>query len=120
MFLTKPIRYLEFKDFNNYNLKKEYSKGKTCVIMVQSNHCNYCTDVKPYFQEFSEKHKNINCFTIQEDGDRGDEIKMLELVSRIKPTFRGFPDYLLFKNGKFIDKKINGRNVKALEEFVKN
>jgi hypothetical protein len=44
---------------------------------------------------------------------------MVGLISKIKPTFQGYPDYLLYKNGQLVEKEINGRTEASLEEFIK-
>ena len=117
-YLLSPILYLESKDFTVSGTLKHF-KDKTCVIMVQANYCGHCTTAKPDFQKFAEKNKNVVCLTIQGDGDEPDVKKMVDLITKIKPSFQGFPDYFLYKNGKFVDKEINGRTQASLEEFIK-
>ena len=122
MYLVSPIVYLESKDFTNSCYLKHF-KIKTCVIMIQANYCGHCTSAKPLFQKFADKHKDnkdVLCLTIQGDGDDAkDTEKMLAIVSKLKPGFQGFPDYLLFKKGKYVEKEIKGRNEASLEEFIK-
>ena len=118
MYLVSPIVYLESKDFTNSGTLKRF-KNKTCVIMIQANYCGHCTSAKPLFQKFADKH-TVTCLTIQGDGDDAkDTEKMLAIVSKLKPGFQGFPDYLLFKKGKYVEKEIKGRNEASLEEFIK-
>ncbi|CCV02319.1 Thioredoxin-like [Invertebrate iridescent virus 30] len=118
MYLLPPIIYLESKDFtSNGNLK--HFKNKTCVVMIQANYCGHCTDAKPHFQKFANNNKNIMCLTIEGDGEDPDVKKMVNLITKIKPSFQGFPDYLLYKNGKLINKEINGRTEEALNEYIK-
>lgn len=120
-YLLSPILYLESKDFTASGTLKHF-KDKVCIIMVQANYCGHCTTAKPDFQKFADKNKDVVCLTIQGDGDNPEdsEVKrMVELITKIKPTFQGFPDYLLFKNGKLIEKEINGRTEASLEEFLK-
>jgi thiol-disulfide isomerase/thioredoxin len=112
MYLLDPILYLETKDFTpSGNLK--HFKNKTCVIMVQANYCGHCTSAKPEFQKFARNNQSVVCLTIQ-----GDNKEMVNLITSIKPTFEGFPDYFLFKRGKFVNKEINGRTEADLEQFV--
>lgn len=116
-YLLSPVIYLESKDFTpSGNLK--HFKNKTCVIMVQSNNCGHCTTAKPHFQKFANKNKSVVCLTIEND-DSSDGKKLLDIVEKIKPSFEGFPDYLLYKNGKFVNKEINGRTEASLEEYIK-
>jgi thiol-disulfide isomerase/thioredoxin len=117
-YLLNPILYLEIKDFTpSGNLK--HFKNKTCVIMVQANYCGHCTSAKPEFQKFAQNNKSVVCLTIQGDGgDDPNNKDIVNLITTIKPTFEGFPDYFLFKRGKFVNKDINGRTEADLEQFV--
>jgi thiol-disulfide isomerase/thioredoxin len=117
MYLLPPVIYLESKDFTpSGNLK--HFKDKTCVIMVQANYCGHCTSAKPDFQKFAENNKSVICLTIQGDDERPDVEELVQLVTKIKPSFQGFPDYLLYKKGKFIQKEIDGRTEASLVKFV--
>jgi len=89
--------------------------------MVQANFCGHCTSAKPHFQKFAEKKNkpNVVCLAIEGDDDTPETEKLLNIVKKLKPSFGGFPDYLLFKNNKFVQKEINGRTEEALEEFIK-
>jgi thiol-disulfide isomerase/thioredoxin len=109
---------LESTDFT-VNGDFKHFKDKTCVVMVQANYCGHCTTAKPDFQKFAENNKSIACLTIQGDGEEPDIKKMVGLISKIKPTFQGYPDYLLYKNGQLVEKEINGRTEASLEEFIK-
>ena len=111
-YLLPPVLYLEPSDFT-VNGDFKHFKDKTCVIMIQANYCGHCTTAKPDFQKFAENNKSIPCLTIQ--GDK----KMVDLITKIKPSFQGYPDYLLYKNGRLIEKEINGRTEASLEEFIK-
>jgi thiol-disulfide isomerase/thioredoxin len=86
--------------------------------MIQANYCGHCTTAKPHFQKFAENNKSVVCLTIQGDGDDPDVKKMVNLITKIKPSFQGFPDYLLYKNGKLVEKEINGRTEEALMEYI--
>ena len=117
-YLLPPVIYLESSDFTGSGNLKPF-KDKTCVVMVQANYCGHCTTAKPHFQKFAQKNKHIKCLTIQGDGEEPDVKKMVALITKIKPSFEGFPDYLLYKNGKLIEKEINGRTEEGLEEFIR-
>lgn len=114
-YLLPPVVYLEAKDFTPKGNLKHF-KNKTCIIMVQANYCKICTSAKTYFQNFAKKDKSVVCLTIQGDGTDSKEI--VDLVTKIKPSFEGYPDYLLFKNGKYINKEIKGRTEAFLKEFI--
>jgi len=116
IYLLPPIIYLEPKDFtDNLNLKN--FKKKICVVMVQANYCGYCTSAKNDFQQFATSNKNVVCLTMQCDEESNGE-KLLKIAKQLKPKFAGFPDYFLFKNNKFINKEIDGRDIPSLENFI--
>lgn len=118
-YLLPPVIYLESKDFTASGNLKHVFDNKPCVIMVQANYCGHCTTAKPQFQKFAEKNKNVVCLTIQGDGDEPDVKKLVTLITKIKPSFKGYPDYFLYKAGKFVEKEIEGRTEESLEEFIK-
>jgi len=121
--LVKPIAYLEDMDFDSSgNLtNKDIPKDIPVVIMLQTSWCPHCTNAKPAFQKFAEKHQGkVFCATIQADGDRESEKKLGKaerIKNGIKPNFRGFPDYVLYENGKNLNKEIKGRSLESLEEY---
>ena len=116
-YLLSPVIYLESKDFSSSGNLKHF-KDRTCVVMIQANYCGHCTTAKPHFQKFAENNKSVICLTIQGDGDDPDVKKMVNLITKIKPSFQGFPDYLLYKKGKLVKKEINGRTEEALMEYI--
>lgn len=119
----RPIAYLENSDFDSEGnlVNPQIPKNKPVVIMIQSSWCGHCRNAKPAFQEFANKsYPNVFCATIQADGERESEKQLGKRLKVIKPGFLGFPDYVLYKNGKRVDVNIQGRSVSALEQFAKN
>lgn len=119
--LTRPIAYLEDSDFDNrgYLINPEIPKNVPVVIMAQASWCPHCVHAKPAFQEFANKYKGkVFCATIQSDGVRESEKALGKRISSIKKNFQGFPDFMLFKNGKLVNKEVEGRSVRDLEKFV--
>ncbi len=43
--------------------------------------------------------------TIQADGDEEERKELNQILDKIKPTFVGFPDYVLYVNGKRIEER---------------
>lgn len=114
--LLLPIMYLESSDFTSKDRFKHFH-DKTCVVMVQANWCPACDDAKPHFQKFAEQvDRSVVCLTVEDTKESKDRV--MDVVQRIKPTFEGFPDYLLFKNGDYVPKEITGRTEKHLAAFV--
>ncbi len=75
--------------------------------MIQANYCGHCTNAKgdyykaaKYIKELEKNggtsYKNKVVFaTIQADGDEEGEKELNQILDKIKPTFVGFPDYVL-------------------------
>lgn len=119
--MNYPVHYLENQDINSQGdlVVPQIPKNMPVVIMVQASWCPHCTNAKPAFQEFAEKYKDkVFVATIQADGERDTEKQLGKRINNIKKTFRGFPDYLLFYNGKMVDKEIGGRSVDDLAKFA--
>jgi thiol-disulfide isomerase/thioredoxin len=118
--LVKTIAYLENQDFDSQgNLIANVPKNVPVVIMIQAGWCPHCVSSKPAFQEFANKYQGkVFCATIQSDGVRESEKKLGKRVKDIKPSFRGFPDYVLYIGGKRVDKEVKGRDVQNLVEFA--
>lgn len=118
--LKYPVAYLENEDFDSDgNLHKNLHKKIPIVVFIQASWCPHCTNAKSSFQNFANMNKDkVFCATIQVDGERSSEVELGKKINKIKPEFRGFPDYILIIDGKVVSKEINGRDVSDLEEFV--
>ena len=114
----KPVAYLENQDFDEKgNLL--LSINVPVVIMLQASWCPHCSTAKPAFQQFADEVEGkVFCATIQADGERNSEKELGKRVSVLKKGFRGFPDYLLYINGKAVNKEITGRDVESLKKFA--
>jgi len=120
LYLNTPIVYLENEDFD--------SKGQLfvktnlpIVILIQASWCSYCTKVKPIFQEFANKTQGkIFCATIQIDGDRKSEQLLGRRIPKLFPGTEGIPKYILYINGKVIQREMSSNmDIKSLFDFVK-
>lgn len=123
IYLQKPVAYLTDSDFDdNGNLiNKKIPNDIPVVIMIQANFCGYCSHAKPAFQEFANKYEGkVFCATIQGDGTQPGEKELMKKIKKIDPSFKGYPDYVGYKNGKLIKVHTGGRNVSDLETFVKS
>jgi thiol-disulfide isomerase/thioredoxin len=119
LYLTKPIGYLTSKDFDsNGNLVNPELANKKVVIMIQANFCGYCTIAKPAFQEVANQNQGKCMFaTIQGDGNQPDEKELNDMIKKIDPTFRGFPSWVGYKNGKYVKSYEGKRDAKSLQDF---
>ena len=119
-YLDKPVAYLEDKDFDDEGnlIAQNIPSGIPVIIMLQSSWCHQCNSAKVEFQNFADATVGkVFCATIQIDGDRESEKTLGKRVKTLKPKLRGFPDYLLYKNGMRIVKEIQGRDVRHLRDF---
>ena len=121
--LQYPVAHLEDTDFDSQGnlINPKALQYPIMVVMIQSSWCGHCKMAKPAYQEFANKKygTNILVATIQADGDRPSEKALGKRVGNIIPGLRGFPEYALFKNGKFVTSNISGRGVSDLEAFVR-
>jgi thiol-disulfide isomerase/thioredoxin len=122
IFLTKPIAYLTINDFDsNGNIVNPKLKNGKVIIMIQANFCGYCTIAKPAFQELANQNQsNFICVTIQGDGKEKGEKELNDMIKKIDPTFRGFPSYVGYKNGKYVKSHSGGRNKENLFAFAQS
>ena len=126
-YLNRPVAYLEDNDFSQTGdiINPDIPIHKPVVVLSQVSWCPHCVAAKPDFQQFADENEDeVFCCTIQADGERSGEIKLGERAGKFKKIAgaeesRGYPDYLLYINGKIVLKEIKGRKVKDLEDFVK-
>lgn len=115
------VGYLEDFDFdsNGRLINKDIPNDKPVVIMIFASWCPHCVSTKPEFQKFANEMKDkVFCAAIQADGERESEKKLMEKIESIKPGFRGFPDFVLYKNGERVNKEIQGRTVESFVQFA--
>lgn len=120
--MTDTLAYLEDSDFDQSGglINPDIPKEIPTVVFIQASWCPHCRNAKPAFQEFANRMKGkVFAATIQSDGERESEKALGKRVKQIKPGFRGFPDYVLFVNGKRVNREISGRGLNDLMEFSK-
>ena len=114
LYFAKPIGYLTDKDFdNNGNLITPELQDKIVIIMIKASFCVYCKMAMPAFQETANKNKKVTVFfaSIHGDGKEEGEKELNSRIKKIDPSFRGFPAYCAYKNGKYIKSHDGGRTV---------
>jgi thiol-disulfide isomerase/thioredoxin len=131
-YFEKPVYYLQRSDFDdNGNLVVPELRDKKVVVMIQANYCGHCTNAKAdyfkaakYFKDLEQNggtsYKGRVVFaTIQADGNQRGEKELNDLLGHIKPGFVGFPDYVLYVNGKRLeDNGPPGRNYHNIINYV--
>ena len=116
------VAYLEDSDLdkNGNIINPDIPCNMPVLIMMQASWCPHCKHATPDFDKFAELYQGkVFCATIQSDGDRESE-KVLgkRIKETIKSNFRGFPDYLVYIDGKPVNKEISGRTVEDLKKFA--
>lgn len=114
--LEYPVIYLDSSDFDdNGELVNDtlISTHKPVIVLIQSNHCGWCTQAKPAYISSANNNRNIIFSVIDYETD-SDAAKKVSKVSECK----GFPHYMCYKNGKFVSDDIKGRDEKNLKEFA--
>lgn len=117
-----PVAYLENDDFREDGSidMGDISSSIPVVVMVQTKWCGHCDAAKPEFQKFASKHHDkIIAATIEVDGDRPGEIALQQRLKQLFPSFKGFPHYALFKDGKLVENhEIKNRSLAGIENFA--
>lgn len=116
------VAYLESKDYTRGGklaLPKKMTRGRPIVVLLQGNHCPFCTDVKPEFARFAQEHRDLAFpATVQVDGGRSEQALWKRLQKNIK-KIQGIPMLLLFDSDGNLVKVGDGRSKNAIVEFVK-
>ena len=105
-YLRYPILYLDNIDFKDDKLLElsDSKKHLPVIIMIQSSNCSKCfgkIKISKFFKEYEDK---VLCATIEIDGKSIGEQKLANRLLSIKPDFVNVPEYMMYKNGKRINK----------------
>lgn len=114
------VAYLEIQDIDQHgNLKQYVTQGKPVVLMAQSNHCGYCKQAKPAFQQFADNvNGNVVASSIQIDGESSEQ-EASKFLNKWDSNYRGVPTYFGFnKDGVFVKTHEGGRDTSSLINFA--
>lgn len=123
LFLSKPIGYLtnsDFDDNGNLILKGKSQNNQICIIMIQASFCGYCKMALPTYQQLADSNTNPNIFyaTIHGDGKEKGEAELNARIKVIDKTFRGYPSFIAYKDGKYVKSYSGDRSLDSLKKFV--
>lgn len=98
------IPYLEGSDFTKGEMNQYVYNGKPSILLLQGQHCSYCSIAKPHFQTFNDNNKRyIQCLTVQVDSKNKQDREATDIISKMVPGIRGIPSYMFFgKDGKLV------------------
>lgn len=119
-YLNKPVYYLQRDDFDDKGnlINTQIPRNKPTMIMIQATFCGHCNDAKPEYQQFANNMEDrVFCTTIQADGNEKGEKELQQLLNIIDPSFKGFPHYIVYNNGKRHTYQ-GQRTSKDLEKFI--
>ena len=91
--------------------KEAIAQNETVLLDCFATWCGPCKAVAPQIGKLSETYTNVRF--IQVDVDKVRSVAQ-ELQVRAMPTF------VLYKDGKLLDKRVVGGNVRELEEAIKS
>lgn len=120
------VYFLEDSDFdaqgNFIGFSKLKMAEKPCVVLVYASWCGHCKTFKPEFQRFAEKVKvmgePVYVCAIQADGKHTPgQVEISKKLKNLIPDFKGFPDVVMYKKGKVVQKFSDQRNESALMKF---
>lgn len=103
---TDKIVKLTHADHFNSKIPAE----KIAIVKFYSNHCGFCKMIAPYYKELAEKFSNKIKFFEMESEHIGQELGE-------KFSIRGFPTFVIFKDGTQHNVVV-GANKKALDEAI--
>lgn len=114
-----PVVYLEIEDFDPVSglLHGEF-KEKPVLVMIQANYCGACTRSKPDFQKLADKNPGFTLATVQLDGEKESERKIVNILDKISPSITSIPVYILFFNNQKIMYTGTTRTEEDLYRFV--
>ena len=97
--------------------------NKPLLVMVKASWCGHCKTAAPGFQEFADKYSDkVLCGCIREGDEQTPSEKelmtRLTTVKTVMPSFRGYPHFVLYVNGKPVDGTVSDRSVAGYKDFV--
>lgn len=114
-----PVAYLEYYDFDPVNgMLQGVFKNTPTLVMFQANYCGACTRSKPEFQKLADKKPSFKLATVQLDGEKESEKKIINILDKISPNLSSIPAYILFNNNRKIVYKGTSRTAEDLYNFV--
>lgn len=121
-YMDSPVAYLENDDFDEKGdlINPRVPRDIPVVVMVQANFCRHSAKAKPSFQKFADRNNGrVFAATIQVDGKERNEPELGKRIREVIPKFRGYPQYCLYVDGQWQDRKLKGEgSEEELEKFA--
>lgn len=114
------VAYLEQQDFQG---KKLIANGlnKYVFVKIWASWCGHCKKAHPEFQPLTEIYKsdnNVSIACIQADGTKDSEKELGKNIKQIIDGFRGFPTFVLYKDGNLFKTYEGARKTEDFKDFI--
>ena len=119
--LYDDTTYLEDFDFKGKTLIASQGNNDVSMIMIYSSGCPHCINAIPEYDKLAKKmkrDKGVKIYAIQADGERDSEKKLGAKVRDIVPGFKGYPTFVVFKNGSYVKSFEGARTAENFEKFI--
>lgn len=118
--MSDTIAYLQNDALDSSGNLTFSTDNKPLLVMIKASWCGHCKHAAPGFQEFADKYSDkVLCGCIREgDGQTPSEKELMSRLKVLMPSFRGFPHFVLYVNGKPVNETVSNRSVAGYKEFV--
>jgi thiol-disulfide isomerase/thioredoxin len=123
-YMTNVI-YLEDSDFvtrpdGSIGLDPALTKGRPCVVMLQSMTCGYCDQARPLYDQFaSQQGLPVRVCTVQMPGHKFGVSQTVAQALMGMAQAQGVPCYMVFgADGAFVGVHDKGRDVASLNALA--
>ena len=118
--MSNTIAYLQNDALDSSGNLTFSTDNKPLLVMVKASWCGHCKKAAPGFQEFADKYSDkVLCGCIREgDGQTPSEKELMGRLKELMPSFRGFPHFVLYVDGKPVDGTVSERSVAGYKDFV--
>jgi len=118
--MSSTIAYLQNDALDSSGNLTFSTDNKPLLVMVKASWCGHCKHAAPGFQEFADKYSDkVLCGCIREgDGQTPSEKELMGRLKDLMPSFRGFPHFVLYVDGKPVDGTVSERSVAGYKDFV--
>lgn len=110
--LKKRVKSLSHNDIVLENGIPKLRSSSSGLLMIKAEWCPHCISAKKPFEEAAEINKNNDYYTLDSN-----ELNKLDPLVKIRLGVKGFPTFIIIKNGGVLSDEFNGPRTR--DEFVK-
>lgn len=101
---------MAIKEMNESELKQAFSETTPVLVKYSAPWCVHCRRIAPAYKALSEENKR-NLIFAEVNTDENMSLAESEMIEVI-------PTFVLYRNGKAVDKIVNPGSKARLEEFI--